>query len=70
MALYAFIQAVVPLVIAVSVLVSVWGLLMYLLNKGDREKRNDGINIIISGALVVFFAVIVWGIIKWIVSVL
>jgi hypothetical protein len=70
MALYAFIQAVVPLVVAVATLMSVWGLLMYLLNKGDREKRGDGINIIISGALIVFFAVIAWGIIKWIASAL
>lgn len=66
MTLYSFIQATVPFIIAIASLLSVWGLLMYLLNKGDRDKRNDGINIIVSGALVVFFAVAFWAIVKFI----
>ena len=66
MAVFSFLEAIVPLVIAIAILFFFWGLLMYMLNKGDMEKRTDGINIMIMGTIIVLFAVVGWGIVGWI----
>ncbi len=66
MAIFSFLEKAVPFGIAVSILVFAWGFIMYMLNPGDAEKRKDGINIMIMGALIVLFAVVGWGIVGWI----
>lgn len=57
------INALIPIVLAIAVLVFFWGLAQYLLSAGDSEKRGQGINIMFMGIIVIFVMVSVWGII-------
>jgi membrane protein DedA with SNARE-associated domain len=51
-------------IIALALLVFLWGLIGYLANSGNEEKRKDSINYIIAGLIGLFVMVAIWGIVE------
>lgn len=60
----SLINALIPLVLAIAVLVFFWGLAMYLLKTDDAEGRGKGISIMFMGIIVIFVMVSIWGIVR------
>lgn len=58
------VNALIPLVLAVAVLLFFWGLAQYLLNASDPEARGKGINTMFMGIIVIFVMVSLWGIVR------
>jgi heme/copper-type cytochrome/quinol oxidase subunit 4 len=56
------INAVIPIILALAVLLFFWGLAMYMLKAG--EEKQEGINIMIMGTIAIFVMVSIWGIIR------
>lgn len=57
--LHSIVQALVPLLIGVAVLVFCWGIVVYLFT-GDKEK---GKSVMISGVIALFVMTSVWGLV-------
>lgn len=58
------INALIPIIISLAIVVFFWGLVQYLLTLGDESKRNEGIKIMIWGVVAIFVMVSIWGIIR------
>ncbi len=53
-----------PVVVALAVLGFFWGLMLYIFQSGDAEKRKKGLSIMIWGIVALFVMLSVFGIIK------
>ena len=62
--LSGIINALIPILLALAVLAFFWGLVMYLMDASNPEKKKDGINMMIMGIMVIFVMVSLWGIIR------
>ncbi len=60
----SFITGLTRIVISLAIVVFFWGLVVYLMNVGDSEKRKEGIHIMIWGVVAIFVMVSVWGIVE------
>lgn len=58
------ISAIVPIVLALVLMVFVWGLGMFFFNPSDREKRIEGVNVMLKMVIVVFALLVIWGLNK------
>jgi heme/copper-type cytochrome/quinol oxidase subunit 2 len=58
------ITAVIPLIIGVAVLLFLFGVLKYVTNGGDPEKRTEARNTMIWGIIAIFVMVSVWGLVN------
>lgn len=56
-----FINALVPVVIGIAVLLFLIGLVSYVTAGGDEEKKENARSMIIYGIVVLFVMVAVWG---------
>jgi len=65
-----FIQRVlallVPTLIALGVVLFLWGVLKYVTAGGDEKRRSDGIKVITWGIIALFVMVSLWGLINMI----
>ncbi|MBI2100130.1 MAG: hypothetical protein HYT48_02200 [Candidatus Vogelbacteria bacterium] len=59
----AIVDAVVPIVLVIAFIYFVWGVGKYILSAGDEEKKSEGRNIMIYGALALFVIASIWGIV-------
>lgn len=59
---------VVILVIAIAVVWFLYGLVGYLANSGNEEKRKDSISYMINGIIGLFVMFAIWGIVYLITS--
>ena len=55
--------ALVPVIIGIAVLTFIWGLLKYITAK-DSEAQGEARTVIISGIVVIFVMVSVWGLVN------
>ncbi len=58
------VNALIPIVLALAVLAFFWGLVTYLMDVSNPEKKKNGINIMIMGIIAIFVMVSIWGIIR------
>lgn len=61
-------NVVVPLLIAVAVVVFLWGVVQYITAAGDEEKRKSGRQTMIWGIVGLFVMVAVWGLVNILIS--
>ena len=57
------INAAVPIVIGLAVLLFLWGLARYMLNQDDAEARAGARSIMIWGIVINFVMVAIWGLV-------
>jgi hypothetical protein len=57
------IQALIPIVIGLAVLVFLWGVLQYVLRSSDAGK-DEGRNFMLWGIIALFVMVSVWGLVN------
>jgi uncharacterized membrane protein YidH (DUF202 family) len=57
------INAIVPFIIGLAVLVIIWGLFNYIAGAGDEEKRGEAKQYIIWGVIGLFVMVSIWGLV-------
>lgn len=53
-----------PLVVALALLFFFWGLAMFILAAGDKDKKDKGKAVMVWGVIALFIMVSVWGIIS------
>ncbi len=58
----------VPVIIALAVVVFLWGVLKFVTAAGDEEKRKEGRGFIIWGLVGVAVMILLWAIIAWLAS--
>lgn len=58
------INALIPVVVALALLVFFWGLVMFIFNQSNEEKRGKGKDIMIWGIIALFVMVSVWGLVN------
>jgi len=62
--LSTLVAAVIPLIMALAVLVIIWGLFNYIAGAGDEEKRAQAKQYIIWGIIGLFVMVSIWGLVN------
>ena len=55
---------VVIVIVALAIVMFMYGLISYIINSGNEEKRKEGINYIIAGVVGLFIMVSVWGLVQ------
>jgi len=61
-------NVVVPLLIAVAVVVFLWGVVGYITSAGNEEKRTEARQHMIWGIIGLFVMVAVWGLVNILIS--
>lgn len=59
-----FINTLLPLIIALAVLVFVWGVFKYVSAGDDEEARKSGRMMMVNGIIAIFVMVSVWGLVN------
>ncbi|HRY30978.1 MAG TPA: hypothetical protein P5328_01130 [Candidatus Paceibacterota bacterium] len=59
----SIIDALIPLVIGIAVIVFIWGILQYIIATDD-DKRKEARYVMIYGIIVLFVMVSVWGLVE------
>jgi uncharacterized membrane protein YidH (DUF202 family) len=57
-------KSVIPLIFAIAVALFVWGIVQYVLNTDNEEKRKKGKQFMIWGVIALTVMVSVWGLVK------
>ncbi len=57
-------RAIVPMLITVALIVFIWGLIKYLMDVGNEEKRKQGIQLMLWGVVAIFVMSSVWGLVR------
>lgn len=61
-------DAVVPFIIALTVVVILWGIFNYVAKGGEEEKRTEGKRFIVYGIIGLFLMTSVWGLVNVLVK--
>lgn len=64
----SILNVVVPLLIALAVVIFLWGVVQYITAGGDEEKRKGARNTMIWGIVGLFVMVAVWGLVNVLIS--
>lgn len=57
----AVINAIIPFLVGIAVLVIIWGVFQYISGAGDEEKRGEARKFIMYGVIGVFLMLSIWG---------
>lgn len=60
----AIIRLLLPFIIALAILVILWGILIYLTQAGSEEKRKEAIGYVVWGIISLFVMVSIWGLVN------
>jgi len=60
----AVINAIVPFLVGLAVLIVIYGIVGYILNAADEEKRKEGQKFVIWGIVGIFVMISVWGLVN------
>ena len=66
--LYTILQMLIPFIIALAVIVFLWGVLKFVTAAGDEEKRKEGRGFIIWGLVGLAIMLALWGVIGLLIS--
>jgi len=58
------INALVPIIISLSLVVFFFGLVKYMMSLGKEESRKEAMQLMIWGVIAIFVMVSIWGIIR------
>ncbi|HET8574873.1 MAG TPA: hypothetical protein VFM02_01725 [Candidatus Paceibacterota bacterium] len=61
--LLGMIGAVIPLLIALSVVAFFWGIAKYLFSAGDPKARTEGGKYMLYGIIAIFVMISIWGLV-------
>ncbi|MCX6731513.1 MAG: pilin [Candidatus Parcubacteria bacterium] len=64
----SILNIIVPLLIAVAVVIFLFGVVKYITAGGDEEKRKESRNVMIYGIVGLFVMVAVWGLVNVLIS--
>lgn len=56
-------RSLIPLLIAIALIVFIWGVINYITSAGDQEKRAESIQYMTWGIIGLFVIVAVWGLV-------
>ena len=59
------VNAALPVIISIAVLLFLWGLVKYLLNADDAEARASSRSLMIWGVVIIFVMISVWGLVNF-----
>lgn len=62
----AIVNQVIPMLLALAVLVFLWGIVKFIANAGDEEARAGGVRHMVGGMIGLFVMVAFWGIIGYV----
>jgi len=62
--LSVLIAAVIPSIMALTVLVIVWGIFRYIASGDEEEKREEGKKFVVYGIIGLFIMVSIWGLVN------
>lgn len=57
------VQAVIPVLLGVAMVVFIWGIIKFITAAGDEEKRKSAVHILTYGVIGLFVLVSIWGIV-------
>ncbi len=57
------VEAIVPLLITIALVVFIWGIIQYITAGADEEKRSAARSVILYGVIGLFAIVSVWGLV-------
>lgn len=60
----ALINAFIPFLVGIAVLIIIWGVFTYIAGAGDEEKRAQAKSFIIWGVIGVFIMLSIWGLVS------
>ena len=60
----ALLNAVFPVLVALAVIVLIWGIFKFILNAGDEEARKTGRSMILWGIIGIFLMLSIWGLVN------
>lgn len=63
-AIKSLIGVIFPVILAVAVIVVIWGIFKFILNAGDEEARKTGRSLILWGIVGIFLMLSVWGLVN------
>jgi len=61
-------KLLIPVLIGILLLVFIWGLVVFIKNAANEEKRNEGKKLMFWGIISLFVAVSIWGIVTLLTS--
>lgn len=64
----AVINAIIPFLVGLAVLVIIWGVFNYISGAGDEEKRAQAKQYIVWGVVGVFIMLSIWGLVNVLVN--
>lgn len=67
-AVQTFVEAVVPVLMALGLVYFLWGIVKYIMAGSDETKKVDAKKIIVNGLIGLFLMVAVWGLVQVIVT--
>lgn len=62
--LAGLIDRLIPLSVAAAVLVFFWGLVVFIFNAGNEDKRKEGRQVMLWGIVALFVMVSIWGLVR------
>jgi hypothetical protein len=62
------VDVALPIVVGLALLGFFWGLMKFIFNADNDEKKEEGKNIMIYGVVALFVMVAVWGLVNFIAS--
>ncbi len=60
----SLINQLLPFIISLTVLVFLWGILLYVVSGADEEKRREARSFMLWGIIALFVMVSVWGLVN------
>ncbi len=64
----AVINAIIPFLVGIAVLIIIWGVFNYIAGAGDEEKRAQAKQYIVWGVVGVFIMLSIWGLVNVLVN--
>lgn len=62
--LAGLVDRLIPLTVAAAVLVFFWGLVVFIFNAGNEDKRKEGRQVMLWGIVALFVMVSIWGLVR------
>ncbi len=62
------IAALIPVVVAIGLLVFIWGMVVFIMNSGNEQARSEGKQKMVWGIIILFVMVSVWGFVNLLIT--
>jgi hypothetical protein len=62
------IEAALPVIVSIAVLLFLWGLVKYIATADDAESRAESRGLMVWGVIIIFVMVSLWGLVNFLVD--